>query len=154
MQINNSNGVMTLIYVIRHGQTDLNKEGRLQGRQGLLLNEEGKAQAAYLKKIFLETKFDLVFSSPQERAVETAEIVTGLNVRVDPRLDVYDLGEADGLIRREVQFKGSIPDPQLYRGVEDVRTFIRRIFDFMEELKGSIDCRRKNILIAGHRCTT
>jgi probable phosphoglycerate mutase len=154
MQINNGNGVTTLIYVIRHGQTDLNKEGRLQGRQGLLLNEEGKAQATYLKKVFHETKFDLVFSSPQERAIETAEIITGLSARVDPRLDVYDLGEADGLIKSEVQFKGSIPDPQLYRGVEDVRTFIRRIFNFMEELTGNINYRGKNILIAGHRCTT
>lgn len=56
-----------MIYVIRHGQTDMNKEGRLQGRLGLRLNEYGIEQAEYLRDKLKNIKFDYVFSSPQER---------------------------------------------------------------------------------------
>ncbi|TLS52210.1 histidine phosphatase family protein [Paenibacillus antri] len=143
-----------MIFVIRHGQTDWNKEGRLQGRQGLPLNEMGKAQAANLRDILKDTRFDIVFSSPQERAIQTAEIVTGLSVSVDSRLDVYDLGEADGLKRSEVRLHGHIPDPHFYRGVEDARAFMKRIFDFMNELQSNLDMKDANLLISGHRCTT
>ena len=84
-----------MIYVVRHGETDLNKEGRLQGRMGLPLNEKGKQQAREMKEMLKTVQFDLVFSSPQERAVQTAEIITNLEPIVDSRLDVFDLGEAD-----------------------------------------------------------
>lgn len=75
-----------LIYVIRHGQTDLNKEGKLQGRQGLPLNEIGVEQALCLKESLKDIQFDHVFSSPQVRAIQTAELATGLMVTVDERL--------------------------------------------------------------------
>lgn len=55
-----------MIYVVRHGQTDLNKERRLQGRLGLPLNEVGINQAELLRDKLKNTKFDYVFSSPQE----------------------------------------------------------------------------------------
>nr|WP_249336682.1 histidine phosphatase family protein [Sporosarcina sp. Marseille-Q4063] len=65
-----------MIYVIRHGQTDLNKERRMQGRLGLPLNEYGIEQAKNLRERIKDIKFDYVFSSPQERAIQTAEIAT------------------------------------------------------------------------------
>lgn len=83
-----------MIYVVRHGQTDLNKEGRLQGRAGLPLNEQGIEQAKCLRDNLKDIKFDYIFSSPQERAIQTAEIATGIKVIIDERLDVFDLGEA------------------------------------------------------------
>ncbi|WP_255475379.1 histidine phosphatase family protein [Psychrobacillus sp. AK 1817] len=54
-----------MIYVVRHGETDLNKEGRLQGRMGLPLNEKGKQQAREMKEMLKTVQFDLVFSSPK-----------------------------------------------------------------------------------------
>lgn len=63
-----------MIYVVRHGQTDINKEGRLQGRAGLPLNEHGIEQAKGLRGKLKDIKFDYIFSSPQERAIQTAEI--------------------------------------------------------------------------------
>lgn len=83
-----------MIYVVRHGQTDLNKERRMQGRSGLPLNENGLDQAETLREKLQKINFDFVFSSPQERAVQTAEIVTGKKAVTDARLDVFDLGEA------------------------------------------------------------
>ncbi|MEK3722915.1 histidine phosphatase family protein [Paenibacillus sp. FSL H8-0034] len=143
-----------MIYVVRHGQTDLNKEGRLQGRQGLQLNEYGIEQAKSLAESLKNIKFDLVYSSPQERAIQTAEIATGMKAIIDNRLDVFDLGEADTLKRGEVKMAGLAPDSSVYRGVEDIHSFIKRIFEFMHQLKNAYSTGATNILLSGHRCTT
>ena len=143
-----------MIYVVRHGQTDVNKQGRIQGRMGLPLNEIGVRQAEELRDILQPITFDYVFSSPQERAVQTAEIATGINPTIDSRLDVYDLGEADGLLKHEVKLLGGIPDPNVYGGVEEPRSYAKRVFAFMNELMEDESLQEVNILIAGHRCTT
>jgi uncharacterized phosphatase len=143
-----------MIYVVRHGQTDLNKEGRLQGRKGLPLNEEGRKQAESLRERLKEVRFDYVYSSPQERAIQTAEISTGMQPIIEPRLDVYDLGEADGLRKNEVQLDGILPDKNVYSGMEDIQDYIKRLFSFMGELQQKYGEKEVNILLSGHRCTT
>jgi len=143
-----------MIYVIRHGQTDMNQEGRLQGRRGLPLNEIGLNQAEQLRERLKDIKFDFVFTSPQERAVQTVEIATGMEAEIDDRLDVFDLGEADGLKKSEVKMTGVIPDPSLYSGVEDVQNYMMRVFAFMHELEDEYSDKEVNIIISGHRCTT
>ncbi|KYG27160.1 histidine phosphatase family protein [Bacillus gaemokensis] len=143
-----------MIYVIRHGQTDLNKEGRLQGRLGLPLNEYGIEQAERLRDKFKNIKFDYVFSSPQERAIQTAEIATGIKAIIDTRLEVFDLGEADGLRKDEVKMAGGVPDSSIYNGIEESSSYVRRIFGFMHDLEVKYGKRGLNILLSGHRCTT
>lgn len=143
-----------MICVIRHGQTDFNKEGRLQGRNGLPLNKEGFRQAEYLKYKLLQIPFDYVYSSPQERAIQTAEIATGKKAIIDARLDVYDLGEADGLLKGKVKMAGVLPDARIYKGLEEAECYMERIFSFMTELKTEHGNNEKKILISGHRCTT
>ncbi|MFF2886959.1 histidine phosphatase family protein [Paenibacillus sp. NPDC057967] len=143
-----------MIYVVRHGQTDWNKEGRLQGRNGLPLNEAGIRQAEELKEQLASVRFDHVISSPQSRAIQTAEIASGLPVHIDERLDVFDLGEADGLRKSEVTLAGPVPDASIYKGVEDIQSFMQRIFAFMGELEARYGQSGVNILLSGHRCTT
>lgn len=143
-----------MIYVVRHGQTDLNKEGRLQGRNGFPLNESGVRQAESLRDKLQQVRFDYVFSSPQERAVQTAEIATGKKAAIDARLDVFDLGEADLLKKGEVKMAGAAPDPAVYKGVEDIRSFVMRVFAFMRELEAKYGMEGANILLSGHKCTT
>ncbi|WP_409276105.1 histidine phosphatase family protein [Neobacillus sp. SCS-31] len=143
-----------MIYIIRHGQTNLNKEHKMQGRMGLPLNEHGIEQAKALREILKKIDFDFVFSSPQERAVQTAEIVTGKRAILDDRLDVFDLGEADRLHINEVKMTGPLPDSSLYQGVEEPNRFVKRVFSFMEELESKYGKKELNILISGHRCTT
>ena len=145
-----------MIYVIRHGQTDLNKQGRLQGRNGEPLNEEGIKQAKELKIKLQGIKFDHVFSSPQERAIETACIATNTSPTVDNRLDVFDLGSADRLKKEEVSFSfgGFLPDTTIYSGVEDPKAYFKRVFSFLDEIKSNPNMKDKNILICGHKCTT
>lgn len=143
-----------MIYVIRHGQTDLNKERRMQGRMGLPLNEHGIKQAENLREKIKDIKFDYVFSSPQERAIQTAEIATGLKATIDARLDVFDLGEADRLKTSEVKMAGIVPDSSVYKGVEESNDFVERVFNFMRELERENGGKELNILLSGHRCTT
>lgn len=143
-----------MIYVIRHGQTDLNKERRMQGRLGLPLNDIGIEQAEQLKAELKNITFDYVFSSPQERAIQTAEIITGKNAVTDKGLDVFDLGEADRLKVNEVKMNGMVPDSTVYKGVEENNSFVERVFSFMQELEVEFGKKDVNILISGHRCTT
>ncbi|WP_064094036.1 histidine phosphatase family protein [Rossellomorea aquimaris] len=143
-----------MIYVVRHGQTDLNKEGRMQGRLGLPLNEVGLKQAEKVREKLKDFRFDYVFSSPQERAIQTAEIVTGKKALIDQRLDVFDIGEADRLKKEEVTLAGIVPDSTIYKGVEDIQQYMGRVLSFMKELEGTYGKRDVNILLSGHRCTT
>lgn len=143
-----------MIYVVRHGQTDWNKDRKMQGRMGVPLNVHGVEQAEALKEEIQKVKFDFVFSSPQERAVQTAEIITGAQVVVDDRLDVFDLGEADGLPISEVKMAGFLPDSSIYKGVEEPSEFVSRVFGFMKDLEKQCGENEFNVLIAGHRCTT
>lgn len=145
------------IYLIRHGQTDLNKDHRLQGRQGLPLNAEGIRQAEGLKEALRGIEFDEIISSPQQRAVQTAEIASGKKAVMDERINVFDLGTADGLPIKEVKTVkgGLVPDPKIYSGVEKVSDYLKRITEFMGELMAKY-CAKPDakVLICGHKCTT
>lgn len=64
-----------MIYIVRHGQTDWNLEGRYQGRTDIDLNETGIKQAEKIRQELKSVKFDKVFSSPLKRAYKTAQII-------------------------------------------------------------------------------
>jgi probable phosphoglycerate mutase len=64
--------VVTLL-LVRHGETDWNRNGRWQGRRGEGLNETGRSQAADLAAQL--DSVDAIYSSDSIRALETAEIL-------------------------------------------------------------------------------
>ena len=84
------------IYVLRHGQTVLNVQGKFQGRIDTELTEVGinqvKKSEAELKKI----SFDKVFVSPLKRAIDTAKIVTNKELTIDNRLIERSFGALEG----------------------------------------------------------
>ena len=63
------------IYMIRHGQTDWNLAGKIQGKTDVPLNEEGRAQARFLAEAMKSRPAAKVFTSPLKRARETAQAV-------------------------------------------------------------------------------
>lgn len=145
------------IYLVRHGQTDLNIQKRMQGRHGLPLNAVGRAQAEELGRELAGVRFDAVYSSPQERAVETALIASGGMIPItDERLQPFDVGSADGQVIDETMrlTVGLIPDTRYYDGVEDPKAFVARVFSFLDELTAKYAGRDANVMIAGHKCTT
>ncbi len=65
----------TTYFFVRHGQTDWNLQGKIQGHTDIPLNDTGREQAKSLKKILEGTPFSACFASDLQRAVETASIV-------------------------------------------------------------------------------
>ena len=86
-----------MIYIIRHGQTEMNQLRRLQGRSDHPLNEAGIAQAGQAARGLQTVTFDHVFTSPLKRAVRTAEIIApGISPVTDERLIEMDYGMYEG----------------------------------------------------------
>jgi probable phosphoglycerate mutase len=65
----------TRICVARHGETDWNTSGVLQGWLDVPLNEQGRTQARELARSFAESRFSCVYTSPLSRSAETADII-------------------------------------------------------------------------------
>lgn len=98
------------LYLIRHGQTDWNLEGKIQGSYDSELNETGIMQAKELSKKILEAniKFTKIYSSQQNRALKTAMILSeNTNVECIPvnGLEEINLGDWEGLSWSEVKAK-------------------------------------------------
>jgi broad specificity phosphatase PhoE len=83
-----------VLVLVRHGRTDVNARGLLQGRMDPPLDELGMVQAAEVAKAI--ERPDRVISSPLLRARQTAEAF-GCPVEVDERWIELDYGELDGL---------------------------------------------------------
>jgi probable phosphoglycerate mutase len=91
---------MPIIYLIRHGHNDYGKKGLLPGRlPGVHLNEKGRAEAAALAEALRDIPLKAVYSSPLDRAMETARIVAevhGLKIEKRPNLIETALGDWEG----------------------------------------------------------
>jgi probable phosphoglycerate mutase len=96
---------LAMIYLLRHGQTEFNREGRYQGALDSPLTDLGRAQAAgmgaRLKALIGDPAGWLLQSSPLGRARATAEIVRAAlgvhDIVIEPRLREITLGAWDGL---------------------------------------------------------
>ncbi len=75
--------VPTYICVTRHGETDWNSAGILQGWTDVPINDQGRRQAYELVGNFAHSKFSKIYSSPLIRSLETAEIIAR-SLRLDP----------------------------------------------------------------------
>ncbi len=138
-----------MIYFVRHGQTEWNRLGRMQGHIDIELNEEGKKQAQIVKEKLSGVKFDKVFSSPLKRAVETAQIISGQDIVIDDRLIERFNGELEGKLKEEIEVYPDFNDPNDTRfGIESLDSFRGRINNFLDEITKNY--KNKNILVATH----
>ncbi|MCI8465976.1 MAG: histidine phosphatase family protein [Lachnospiraceae bacterium] len=90
---------MRFIFV-RHGETEWNIQGRYQGQADIPLSEKGKAQAAALGRRFREIPVDVIYSSPLQRAYDTARAIAepkGLPIHKVEGIKELDFGRWDGL---------------------------------------------------------
>ncbi|TBN56668.1 histidine phosphatase family protein [Glaciihabitans arcticus] len=92
---------MTLIYLVRHGETDWNLARRIQGSTDIDLNDTGRAQALATGRLLARRDWDAIVSSPLSRARETAQIIAaevGLGEpELVPALAERQYGAAEGL---------------------------------------------------------
>ena len=94
------------IYLVRHGETDLNKDRRFRGHSDVPLNEDGVLQAAGAARILKLAGISNVYTSPIRRAVETATaiaVVTGARMETEDDFVDIDYGEWQGLTVEEAR---------------------------------------------------
>ena len=140
---------MTEIWFIRHGETDWNRQRRLQGWQDTPLNEAGRAQAAQLARRLSEdarrAPFSALYSSDLQRAHATAAAVAaplGLAVQTEPGvrergfgvLEGLEIGRVDDLApQAAAAWKSRDPVREL-EGGETLGAFQRRVVDAVHAL--------------------
>ena len=96
---------MTTLLLARHGETDWNRELRIQGSSDIELNELGRRQARFLAQELTDVDLDAIYSSDLSRAHATAAAVAathGLSVKLDPWLRERSFGSWEGLTRDDV----------------------------------------------------
>jgi len=95
---------MGKIYMVRHGETQWNTEGRIQGQTNIPLSEVGKHQASLAADQLSTVKFDAVYSSDLDRTLETAKIIvasSNLKIVTNPNLRERFFGIFEGLTIQE-----------------------------------------------------
>ena len=146
-----------MIYLIRHGQTAMNRTKVLQGRSDVPLNEAGVEEARAAGDWFKTQNivFNRVYSSPLRRAVQTAKQIAGyLDIRTDERLTEMDYGPFEGMdlinpYPEVLDFFRDfvhVPAPQ---GMEPLDQVVIRLGQFLEELKLMVSSE-ENVLISTH----
>ena len=153
----------TSIYIIRHGQTDLNRKRVLQGRVDQPLNEEGIAQAQEAGERLRAqgVTFDRIISSPLKRAMDTALIIAGENVpqQTDERLLEMDYGPYEGADLKTpppeiVKFFSDFAHVPAPDGMEPLEHVVQRLGLFLEDLReeiaGGDEALEETILISTH----
>ena len=155
------------LYILRHGETDMNVRGRLQGILDAPLNKNGVRAATLTGRALRDVEFHRVISSPLIRAVETARLILAeggrdLPIETDPRLGEISFGEWEG--RSSMPGSGEVPrqdvldffyDPLRYRGApggETIADVCRRTADFLTELLHDPENSGKTILLSTHGC--
>lgn len=143
------------IVLVRHGETESNYQGICQGVSNVLLNDTGRRQSQKLREKIKGRHFDVCYTSPLVRAVETAMILIGDRVPMIPdrRLIDRNLGELEGK-NRDLYNADKYWDYKLNfneLGVEPVQDIFKRCSSFLdyvlEKHAGS------DVLIVAHAAT-
>ena len=141
-----------MIYIIRHGKTDLNQANVLQGRSDHPLNEEGIDQARKAAEKLKSISFSYVFSSPLQRALETAKIIVpDLEPIKDDRLIEMDYGPYEGsdlnkLDPELLRFFSDFVNEKAPEGMEELSDVVKRTGEFLKEIKDL----EGNVLVSTH----
>lgn len=102
------------VWLVRHGDTEWSLQGRHTGRSDIPLVDAGRRQAESLRPRLAGHAFELVLTSPLQRAAETARLA-GFDARAEPDADLmeWDYGEYDGVTTPQIREKD--PDWSLWR---------------------------------------
>ena len=127
------------ITLVRHGQTESNYLGKIQGRGNELLNDTGRRQARNLRMRLIDENYSYCYMSPLVRDVETAMILIGDRVETipDKRLVERDMGELEGRPREEYNAY-LFWDYDLNKsdfGVEPLQDIFKRCEEFLNYIK-------------------
>ena len=145
---------MTTLILVRHGESEWNRTGRIQGQVNSPLTDLGISQAIairnYLSGIFINQELK-IYTSPLDRAIQTAKIIAqgidcfGSELIIEERLNDFNLGEISGTFGWDKvaeifpeQAKLRLQDPMRFHpsGGESGADFEARLRSLLEELMG------------------
>jgi len=153
------------LYIIRHGETDWNKERKLQGRSDIPINENGRQMARMTAVALKKVPFTFAYTSPLSRAKETAEIIIGnraIECIEDQRVEEIGFGIYEGmsLLRRNssaisINLQYFFTQPEKYiptEGGESIEQLCKRTNEFMQDIISRAN-KEDTILISTHGAT-
>jgi|TARA_B100000929_G_scaffold285785_1_gene269897 broad specificity phosphatase PhoE len=145
---------LTTLILVRHGESEWNRAGRIQGQVNSPLTDLGISQAIairnYLSGIFINQELK-IYTSPLDRAIQTAKIIAqgidcfGSELIIEERLNDFNLGEISGTFGWDKvaeifpeQAKLRLQDPMRFHpsGGESGADFEARLRSLLEELMG------------------
>ena len=141
-------------YFVRHGQTVWNVENKICGATDIALTEQGHEQAIETGKKILaeEIQADEILYSPLQRAADTAKHIseiTGIPVRVEPRLKEQNFGKWESTPRNGVDFKLAKQSFVCsYEGGESMLRLAQRIYNLLDDIKAESD--KKTYILVAH----
>ena len=145
---------MGKLILIRHGQTEMNAQNLYFGKLNPPLNDLGIEQASMVKEKLSNIVYDCIYSSPLERARETAEICNYLNKEIiyDNRLEEINFGAFEGLTFKEIskKFPNEVKEMERnwktfnYITGESPKEMFERAVSFLETL----DYTKDNLVIS------
>ena len=140
-----------MIYFVRHGETDYNKDKRFQGHLDIPLNQKGLVQARLALESSKSLRIDKIYYSPLIRAKKTAEIINSFHnaqMIADDRLKEIYMGSLQGKIPSKLKNFDKLlafSNPERFGG-ESHEMFCARVKSFLDEIINSTE----NILIVSH----
>lgn len=151
------------LFIVRHGETVWNTEGRFQGQIDTNLNPNGEKQAAQVAERLKDIKFKQIITSHLQRAFYTASEInkkSGSNVlTTDDRIIEINHGEWEGLLSTEIDSKwpGMLDKWHKFphevkmpgKGGESLCDIAERVVPFVENLFNSFE-DDDNVLIVSH----
>lgn len=124
MRTNIREDIVTEIFLVRHGQTVSNVQGRIQGHSDSPLSEQGKKEVERLASRLKDLTFSALWSSDLGRAMATSEILAkSLDLPIQPQLKLREVsfGEVEGMTWEEVRDLHGKLNEAWYQHHADVR---------------------------------
>ncbi len=145
---------MGYFYFARHGQTVWNVENKICGATDIALTEKGHEQAGELGRKIKEEeiRIDEIICSPLMRAADTARHIseiTGIPMRVEPRLIEQNFGKYEGTPRDGEEFRrAKACFATDYEGGESMIRFCQRIYNLLDDIR--VESEEKVYLLVAH----
>lgn len=140
----------TLVGLLRHGQTDWNQEGLLQGVSDIPLNQTGEAQAVRAAEILKLEDWDIVLASPLSRAIATARAFTSLHglpdPLIEPMLTERAFGAAEGWTY--LKWRAAHDNHEVIDGAESIEELESRAQRLLESIEENYSGKR--VLAVSH----
>ncbi len=147
-----------IIYVVRHGESEYNRDGILSGQVDPSLTDKGRRQARRTKQALKDVRFDMAYSSDLQRAAKTAEIIFGKPIHPSRQLvglRERTFGSIDGKSEKtmdgvhEKMLAMSDQDSWQYKHVPDMESDAELSLRFVNELEKLAKNHPGEIILVG-----